>query len=212
MQVLLQNDRLIVIAESDAEKTELAAWKAMRSGHAFVLVGDQGAGACLAALGPQADACREEINVYSENPDPQIALIANLAPTPLTLDSVRYACVEAFWQSLRFPPEERPRIAEMDGPTAKRASYQQPYGTHVHYAGNAIPAGTFDHWQLMRRACLAKFEQNADARAALLATGDRPLVHRVRRDSRTIPGVVMADIWMKLRTRFRRADERASER
>jgi predicted NAD-dependent protein-ADP-ribosyltransferase YbiA (DUF1768 family) len=61
---------------------------------------------------------------------------------------------------------------------------------------------------LMRRACKAKFEQNENARAALLGTGTRPLVHLVRPDSRTIPGVVMADIWMKLRADLRRAAER----
>jgi hypothetical protein len=55
----------------------------------------------------------------------------------------------------------------------------------------------------MRRACEAKLAQNDDARAALLATGERPLVHRVRHDSRSIPGVVMADIWMALRARLR---------
>jgi hypothetical protein len=208
MQVRLQRGRLIVIADTEPEQADLMAWKAMHPGFAFVLMSDQGAGACLAALGPQAEACREPINVHSNNPDPRIALIGNLAPTPLTLDGVRYACVEAFWQSLRFPIEARSRIAAMDGPTAKRASEEQPYGTHVHYAGESIPVGTFAHWQLMRRACLAKFEQNRDARDALLATGSRPLVHHVRRDSRTIPGVVMAEIWMDLRARFRRADAR----
>jgi len=74
----------------------------------------------------------------------------------------------------------------------------------VQYAGEEIAVGTYAHWQLMRRACAAKFRQNDDARAALLATGERPLVHRVRPDSRSIPGVVMADIWMALRTRLRR--------
>jgi hypothetical protein len=32
-----------------------------------------------------------------------------------------------------------------------------------------------------------------------LATGSRPLVHRVRRDSRIIPGDLMAGIWMRIR-------------
>jgi len=51
----------------------------------------------------------------------------------------------------------------------------------------------------MEKACRAKFTQNAEAAAALLATGDRPLTHVVRRDSKTIPGVVMAAIWMRIR-------------
>jgi predicted NAD-dependent protein-ADP-ribosyltransferase YbiA (DUF1768 family) len=55
----------------------------------------------------------------------------------------------------------------------------------------------------MRRACRAKFAQNEHAREALLATGERPLVHQVPRDSRTIPGVIMAEIWMALRSELR---------
>jgi hypothetical protein len=46
---------------------------------------------------------------------------------------------------------------------------------------------------------MAKFQQNDLARTALVATGNRPLVHQVRRDSKTIPGVIMAEIWMKIR-------------
>jgi hypothetical protein len=29
--------------------------------------------------------------------------------------------------------------------------------------------------------------------------GERPLTHKTRKDSRTIPGAVMADIWMRVR-------------
>jgi predicted NAD-dependent protein-ADP-ribosyltransferase YbiA (DUF1768 family) len=203
MRVQFNPDTLILVPDSDAEASELAAWKARHDGFVFALAADAGSGARLTTLGPRAEACREPINVYSANPDPRIRIIANFAPTPFTLDGMRYACVEAFWQSLRFPLDERTRIAALDGATAKRASDERPYGSHVHYAGEAIAVGTYAHWQLMRRACEAKFAQNEDASAALLATGERPLVHRVRPDSLTIPGVVMADIWMALRTRLR---------
>jgi predicted NAD-dependent protein-ADP-ribosyltransferase YbiA (DUF1768 family) len=206
MQVRFKSSRLILTAETASEFAELADWKARHAGFVFALSSDQGEGASLSALGPRAEACHEPINVHGDNPDPRISIIANFAPTPFMLDGVRYACVEAFWQSLRFPLEMRPQIALMDGPTAKRASFEQPYGTHVHYAGKAIPVGTHAHWTLMRRACLAKFEQNDNARMALLATGERPLEHRIRRDSTTIPGVIMADIWMALRARFRRIE------
>jgi hypothetical protein len=39
----------------------------------------------------------------------------------------------------------------------------------------------------------------------LIETGERPLVHHVPRDSRTIPGVIMAEIWMQLRAELQRA-------
>ncbi|MCC6887779.1 MAG: NADAR family protein [Hyphomicrobiales bacterium] len=203
MQVRLKSDVLVLVPETDDEAAALSAWKAAREGFVFALTADAGPGAGCVALGPRNQACREPINVHSENPDPRIAIIANFAPTPFLLDGERYACVEAFWQSLRFPHEERPRIAALDGAAAKRASEQQPYGSHVHYGGEAIAVGTHRHWRLMRRACEAKFVQNADARDALLATAERPLIHRVRHDSVTIPGVIMADIWMALRAQLR---------
>jgi hypothetical protein len=205
MRTLLQPNRLVLIPETEDEREALASWRAAHEGFAFATQPNSGAGATLHGLGPRPQACREPINVTSTSPDP-IRLISNFAPTPFDLDGMRYACVEAFWQSLRFPPQQRAAIAALDGPAAKRESERQPYGSHVVYGGDSIPVGTYDHWQLMRRACRAKFEQNADARTALIDTGDRPLVHIVRHDSRTIPGVIMASIWMALRARLRRAE------
>jgi predicted NAD-dependent protein-ADP-ribosyltransferase YbiA (DUF1768 family) len=204
MRTLLQPNGLVLVPESDEEHAALAAWKTAHNGFAFATVENSGAGATLTALGPRAQACREPINVTSFSPDP-IRLIANFAPTPFELDGERYACVEAFWQSLRFPLEERRRIAGLAGPVAKQISDKQPYGSYVIYAGQNIAVGAFDHWQLMRRACRAKFDQNDNARTALIETGERPLVHHVPRDSRTIPGVIMAEIWMQLRAELQRA-------
>jgi len=205
MKTLLQPDHLVLVPETEEEKVALASWRDRHDGFVFALLPNRGTGAAFSGLGPRDAACREPINVTSTSPDP-IRLIANFAPTPFELDGVRYSCVEAFWQSLRFPAEKRPRIAVMDGATAKRESEQQPYGAIIVYGGRTIPVGAYEHWQLMRRACRAKFEQNADARAALLGTGERPLIHVVRRDSRTIPGVIMADIWMRIRASMRRAE------
>ncbi len=56
----------------------------------------------------------------------------------------------------------------------------------------------------MFEACQAKFAGNLEAREALLSTGDRPLVHKTRRDSKTIPGALMADIWMRIRAHLQR--------
>ena len=87
----------------------------------------------------------------------------------------------------------------MSGADARRRGREQRYGPMVQYRGDQVPVGTWHHWQLMQRACLAKFTQHAGAGAALRASAPRPLVHRVRKDSRTIPGVIMADIWMRIR-------------
>ncbi|HEV8714964.1 MAG TPA: hypothetical protein VGX03_19310 [Candidatus Binatia bacterium] len=71
--------------------------------------------------------------------------------------------------------------------------------------------GTYEHWALMREACWAKFTQHEEAQRALLSTGTRPLTHRTRRDSRTIPGVIMTDIWMRIRARLTEGEQSGKE-
>jgi len=206
MKTLLQKSRLVLIPETELERAELSSWRAVHDKFVFAMEPDSGNRATLVGLGSRAKACREPINVTSASPDP-IRLISNFAATPFDLDGTSYACVEAFWQSLRFPGEERVMIAALDGGAAKGRGQQRPYESHVHYMGHSIPVGTYEHWQLMHRACEAKFAQNTDAREALLGTGNRPLTHVMRHDSRTIPGVIVAGIWMAVRTRLRRASD-----
>jgi len=95
--------------------------------------------------------------------------------------------------------------AQFDGLSARDAGRDAPPADVILFEKRAVRIGTFDHWSLMERACRAKFEQHDAARAALLATAPRPLTHKVRRDSRTIPGVIMAEIWMRIRRRLARA-------
>jgi len=199
MKTLLKPDGIALIPESEAETASLALWKNEHDDFAFASAPNAGKGAMISALGPRLEACRIPINVTSQSRDRNIRLIANFSSTPFDLDGIRYTSVESFWQSLRFPEAERPRIAGLPGEDAKRLSSTQPYGSHVRYADVQVPVGTWHHWQLMKKACLAKFQQNADAQGALRGTGTRPLLHKVRGDSRTIPGVIMADIWMAIR-------------
>jgi len=206
MKVVLKNQLIVLVPETETERTDLGAWKAEHADHVLAVRADSGDGLALGDLGRREDACREPFQVISTSPDPAARLISNFAATPFTLDGSDYASVEAFWQGLKFEKEsERRRIATLVGSAAKDAGDQQGYGATVTYEGRAIPIGTWEHWQLMRAACEAKFAQNEEARAALLSTGDRPLVHRVRHDSRTIPGVIMCEIWMKVRARLRGA-------
>ena len=59
----------------------------------------------------------------------------------------------------------------------------------------------------MLRACWAKFTQSEPHRRALLATLPHRIEHRTKPDSRAIPGVVMADIWMRIRAALAAAGE-----
>jgi predicted NAD-dependent protein-ADP-ribosyltransferase YbiA (DUF1768 family) len=162
-------------------------------------------------LGPQPQACRQPINVTSESGDESIRLISNLAHTPFQLDGKPYASVEGFWQGLKFSGEgDRGRIAQLYGLEAKEAGYHVPYPEHLAYQGAIIRTGTYEHWSLMRQACWAKFTRHVGARQSLLSTGSRPLTHRTRADSKTIPGVIMAGIWMTIRSRLSRNNSPAA--
>jgi predicted NAD-dependent protein-ADP-ribosyltransferase YbiA (DUF1768 family) len=204
MRAIFKDGLVVLVPEEAQERAELAQWKATHAGHAFAMRTDEGESAEFHDLGPQADACREPINVISNSPDAAIRPIGNFAPTPFDLDGVRYASVESFWQGLKFPEgSKRRRIAALEGGRARSEGETQGYGASISYGGQEIAVGTWAHWQLMEQACRAKFSQNEEARAALLATGWRPLVHVVRRDSKAIPGVIMTDIWMRIRAELR---------
>jgi predicted NAD-dependent protein-ADP-ribosyltransferase YbiA (DUF1768 family) len=206
MKVLFKDKMLVLVPETEAEAADLAAWKAGRADHVLGIPDTTGRGLPLFDLGPRPDACNEPINVTSRSKDPAVRLLSNFAPTPFELDGQPYASVESFWQGLKFAKaSERRRIAALTGPEARRAGDAQPYGPTVSYGGEDVPVGTHAHWALMERACRAKFAQNAEAQEALLATGGRPLTHRMRRDSKAIPGVIMADIWMRIRRQLRDA-------
>jgi predicted NAD-dependent protein-ADP-ribosyltransferase YbiA (DUF1768 family) len=200
MKAVLKDHKLILVPEGDAETRALGEWKGCRIGHVFCAHPNEGTGLPLKDLGPREVACNEPINVSSRSDDESVRLIGNFAATPFELDGRRYASVESFWQGLKFDDRlERRRVAESEGPAARHVGEKKGYGATVAYECRRIAVGTWDHWELMRLACRAKFAQNEAARAALLATGDRPLTHKTRHDSRTIPGAVMAEIWMEIR-------------
>ncbi len=142
----------------------------------------------------------QPINITFDDTPMPLQLISNLAETPFELDGCRYASIEAFWQGLKFANlAKRAELAHLTGHAAKSAGDKAPKASVIVYQGAYIKTGSPAHWLLMERACRAKFLQCEAARSALLATGQTPLKHKVKVDSRTIPGVVMAEIWMRIR-------------
>jgi predicted NAD-dependent protein-ADP-ribosyltransferase YbiA (DUF1768 family) len=203
MIVRLKQSLLIVTAEGEEERESLLSWGGELDGHVFRLTLQDSQTFRLTAIGPEAEVRREPINVTSRSSDPVIQLISNFAETPFELDGQRYGSVEAFWQGLKHPDEARRReIAPLFGKDAMLAGADAPVSGTFLYGDQTIRVGTSDHWHLMTIACRAKFSQHEGARRALLGTGERPLMHRTRKDSRTIPGVIVADIWMKIRYRL----------
>ena len=166
----------------------------------FHLVDGTDDGAAFHDIGPREQACREPINIVFDQIEDRWRPISNLAYTPFTLEGRHYASVEGFWQGLKFDKDaERRRVAALWGLAAKKAAGSAPAGARFSYNGQEHPFGGPEHHGLMLQACRAKFSQNLEAREALLATGDRILVHRTPRDSKTIPGALMADIWTRIR-------------
>jgi predicted NAD-dependent protein-ADP-ribosyltransferase YbiA (DUF1768 family) len=205
MRVVLRDAVMVLVPQSAAEMSELKAWASAHASHVFCTRAAASGALELHDLGVRAMACREPINIVSDSTDPAARLIGNFATAPFTLHGQRYVSVESFWQGLKFAADaDRRRVAQLEGAQARAEGEKQGYAATVGYGGRQIPVGTFAHWKLMESACRAKFEQNPEAAAALLATGDRPLVHIVRRDSTAIPGVIMAAIWMRLRAALRR--------
>lgn len=203
MRIEYKSGMLIVIPDDDADRAGIDAFGERLAGHVFRLF-RKGSGMQFADIGDEDTVRNVPINITSRTPEP-LSLISNFADTPFTLDGRGFACVEAFWQGLKFAdPDERVRVAELSGFEARRAAAGLEQGATFDYEGATVRTGTFEHWRLMQNACRAKFSQNEPARQALLWTGNRPLAHRVRHDSRTIPGVVMADIWMRIRAALRK--------
>jgi predicted NAD-dependent protein-ADP-ribosyltransferase YbiA (DUF1768 family) len=206
MRALYKENCLVLIPDGEDEASMSAAWKQASAGHVFQLSHSNGTQLEFVDLGPAEQACRVPINISSASPDPEMRLIGNFAQTSFEMDGQTYQSVESFWQGLKFEKaSERRRLAAMSGRDARAAGQAKGYGKTISYDGREIDIGSIEHWLLMERACSAKFDQNRSAREALLATGERPLQHKMRRDSRAIPGVVMADIWMKIRSRLQKA-------
>lgn len=196
MIVRLRDGMLVVTPEEGETLTE---WLAAHAGQVFRLRALEGGSAQLQSLGPEAEACRIPINITSRSPEP-LRLVSNFAHTPFRLDGQGYESIEGFWQGLKFPDEaDRRRLASFHGPAARDAGYHAPSADTLVYGGETVRVGTYDHWQLMEKACRAKFSHHTGAREALLSTGRRPLVHEVEPDSRNIPGVIMAAIWTRIR-------------
>ncbi len=205
MKLSYQNNVIGLSVETPDEQ-EICALLTLVDGHVFQLHASSERGMAFSMIGPEEDARRAALNIV-QSIEPHFAPISNLAHTPFELGGQHYASIEGFWQGLkRLDPVERRAMAKLWGGEAKERGGSVDQPTEFHYLGVSIAAGSPEHWALMRDACEAKFTQHDEARVALLATGERWLTHKVRRDSRTIPGAIMADIWMRIRARLQQEE------
>jgi len=149
----------------------------------------------------------EPINIvsYAEGPE---HLLSNFAHTPFELDGIRFESMEGLLQGLKEEdPEKQRRIFGKHGFQAKRAG-TKARNHHVWtektvwLQGIPIEFPSHQYDEFIERAIRAKFEQNEDARAALVATGDRPLIHDTGKPESprtSLPSVRFLEILTRLR-------------
>lgn len=200
---------IVLLPESDSEIKLIASIAQINENMIFQLQHQQPA-ISFVNLGSKENACNLAINILYSSESESIQLISNLGHTPFVMDDTQFASVEAFWQSLKFEEQERDEIAKLFGKEAKKIGNRIKYKNYIRYKDQKISVGSPEHWELMNMACVHKFAQNYFAQKALLGTGIRPLYHKPRKDSKTIPGPIMSGIWMNIRSKLRKDNDMKS--
>jgi N-glycosidase YbiA len=145
------------------------------------------------------------IRFYSKSPE--YAWLSNFSEDRFTLDGVRWASVEHYYQAQKYAgTEAAERIRKADSPLKARKAGQDR---------SLVPRPDWDAVKeaVMRQAVRAKFEQNRRLSERLLATGDEELVHESSTDlywGRTGDGTGdnrLGIILMELRAALRTAND-----
>ena len=143
------------------------------------------------------------LNIGSKSDDWRASRLSNFSADEFVLDGEKMASVEGFIQGTKFPEGHPTRQLAFQsvGVTAKRLSK----GAERNFAwwqGRAISYGSLEHHRLIERAIRAKFEQNEEARKALLATEGMTLTHDLGYPdppNTSIPARVFCDILTRIR-------------
>ncbi len=155
----------------------------------------------------------------------ELGILSNFAPTPFTLDGKRYASMEGFWQSTKFPedkndprakfkginwPHTRDEVAAMTAFEAKRAgdigsTNMKKMGIDwVSYHGKRMTykeEGESAFYKLVLRAMKEKLNQNVDVKNILLRTDNLILKpdHHQKPGAEKLMAWQYHSIWMQFR-------------
>ena len=153
----------------------------------------------------------------------ELGVLSNFAETPFEFRGQRYASMEGFWQSMKFPegpdderatfsglewPHTRDEVAQLTGFEAKRAgdmaseNMEQMGIDWVTLDGQQIeyrPVEPGEHYELIVAATREKVRQNSEVERVLLSTGELVLKpdHYQPRDA--TPAWHYHEILMKIR-------------
>jgi predicted NAD-dependent protein-ADP-ribosyltransferase YbiA (DUF1768 family) len=112
-------------------------------------------------------------------------ILGNFAPHPFVLDTIHFACMEAFLQSLKIKdPQQRQLVYSMNGNEAKATGTQHRWqnGGKLYFKDLIIDRFGPDYQALLDRAYAALAAQNEIYREALISTGTRLLIHTIGKD------------------------------
>jgi ribA/ribD-fused uncharacterized protein len=102
---------------------------------------------------------------------------SNFAPFPIEIDGRRWPSVEHFYQAQKFvDPALQKAIRAMPNPAAAK-SYADKHRAAIRADWEEVKD------EVMLRAVRRKFEQHAELRALLLATGDEELIEGAPTDT-----------------------------
>ena len=143
------------------------------------------------------------LNVSAKSDDLRAARLSNFSPDAFTLGRLTFASVEGFIQGIMWPLEHPNRVAAFAsvGFAAKRFG-RTAERTFIWWQGLAAPFGSPDHHWLITQAIKAKFEQNPDAMAALVATKGLTLIHDLghpESPTTSLPAAVFCAILTRVR-------------
>lgn len=170
---------------------------------------------------PQEADCEKNEVILSKRTE--LGVFSNFAATPIIFHNVKYASIEGFWQSLKYPENAndpraqfpnltwaytREEVMQLTAETAKKAgdlananmkkmgiAWVSFEGERFDYRGN----GQEKHYQIIEAISKAKVEQNPEIKKLLLETGNLTLKPDHKSESQELPSYRYYDIYMKIR-------------
>lgn len=143
------------------------------------------------------------LNIYSKSDDSRGRILSNFSHHPFVLDGQHFESVEGFIQGIAFPEGDPRKEAAFKawGSAAKKFEEEQER-KFVWWNGEEIVFGSPGEHALIERAIRAKFEQNPEAKEALIATKGLGLTHVLpepEHKNTCLPAKVFCAILMKIR-------------
>lgn len=153
----------------------------------------------------------QEFNIASNSKNDIEAWLSNLSDNTFELNWIKYASIEAFWQSLKFEKNSKQwnKCINLSWPQSKIFWNKTNWENTFFYEWIEYLVWSEEHQQLMKIALKNQLEQNPEKLKLLLSTWNSNLIHNPKKkdwsyypDSITIPWDLFWKFLMELRLYF----------